>query len=153
MANTYTQLYIQFVFAPKYREACIKDEWKHRLYQYIIGTVENHGHKALALNGMPDHIHLFIGLDPKESLSELMRIVKSFSSKWINEQDFLKKKFEWQEGYGAFSYSRSQIDGVVKYIHNQEIYHAKKTFLEEYKKLLDDFKVEYDEKYIFKELI
>jgi len=153
MANTYTQLYIQFVFSPKYREACIKDEWKHLLYQYITGTVENHEHKVLAINGMSDHIHLFIGLNPKESLSELIKIVKGFSSKWINEKGFLKRKFEWQEGFGAFSYSRSHIDAVVKYIQNQEIHHAQKTFLEEYKELLANFDVEYDERFIFKELI
>jgi len=153
MANTYTQLYIQFVFSPKYREACIKDEWKYLLYQYIIGTVENHEHKVLAINGMSDHIHLFIGLNPKESLSELIKIVKGFSSKWINEKGFLKRKFEWQEGFGAFSYSRSHIDAVVKYIQNQEIHHAQKTFLEEYKELLANFDVEYDERFIFKELI
>jgi putative transposase len=153
MPNTYTQLYIHFVFAVKYRQAVIHEEWEDRLQKYITGVVQNNGHKLLAINTMPDHLHLFAGLNPKQSISELMRLVKGDSSEFINKEGFTKRKFYWQEGYGAFSNSRSQIDGVVKYILNQKEHHKKQTFREEYLEILKDYAVEYDEKYIFQDLL
>jgi putative transposase len=153
MPNTYTQLYIHFVFAVKYRQAVIHEEWEDRLQKYITGVVQNNGHKLLAINTMPDHLHLFAGLNPKQSISELMRLVKGDSSEFINKEGFTKRKFYWREGYGAFSNSRSQIDGVVKYILNQKEHHKKQTFREEYLEILKDYAVEYDEKYIFQDLL
>jgi putative transposase len=152
MSNTYTQLYIHCVFAVKYRAAVIKPEWSERLHKYITGIVQNNGHKLLAINSMPDHLHLFIGLNPNQSISEIMRLVKGDSSEFINKQALTERKFHWQNGYGAFSNSRSQIDGVVKYVMNQQEHHSKKTFIEEYIELLKNYAVEYDEKYIFKDL-
>jgi putative transposase len=150
MPNTYTQIHIQCVFAVKFRNALIGDLWKEQLHKYITGIVQNHGHKMVAINSMPDHLHLFIGFRPTQTLSDLVRIIKSDSSEWINLQKFTKSKFNWQEGYGAFSYSRSHIKAVCEYIENQEEHHRKKTFLEEYKQFLEQFEVEYDERYIFK---
>jgi putative transposase len=150
MPNTYTQLYIHFVFAVKYRAAMLHTEWDERLRLYISAIVQNNDHKMLAINNMPDHLHFFVGLDPKQAISDLLRMVKKESSEWINEQQFIKNKFNWRDGYGAFSHSVSQVDQVVKYIHNQQEHHQKITFLDEYKKMLSDFKIEYDERYIFK---
>jgi putative transposase len=153
MPNTYTQLYIHFVFAVKYRNAVIQEEWENRLQKYITGIVQNNGHKLLAVNTMPDHVHLFVGLNPKQSISELMKLVKGDSSEFINKEGFISRKFYWQEGYGAFSNSRTQIDGVVRYILNQKEHHTKKSFREEYMDILKDYAVEYDEKYIFQALL
>lgn len=153
MPNTYTQLYIHCVFAVKYRQAVIQPEWKERLHKYITGIVQNNGHKLIAINSAEDHLHLFIGLSPKQSISDIMRLVKGDSSEFINKQVFTKTKFNWQEGYGAFSNSRSQINSVVSYIQNQQEHHRKKTFKEEYIKMLSDYQVEYDEKYIFHSLM
>lgn len=153
MPNTYTQVHIQFVFAVKYRESCISLTWKDELYKYITGIVQGNKHKLITINGMPDHIHILIGLRPTQSISDLMQDIKGNSSKWINEKQFVKRKFEWQEGYGAFSYSKSHIKNVIEYIENQELHHRKKTFKEEYLEFLQKFEVDYDEKYIFKELI
>ena len=150
MANTYTQIHIQVIFAVKKRTGLIQAEWKDELYKYITGIIQTHDHKLLALNGMPDHIHICFGMRPIQSLSDLMQDIKGSSSKWINERKFIKAKFEWQEGYGAFSYSKSQITRVINYIQNQEEHHRKVTFLEEYKTFLDKFEVIYDERYIFK---
>ena len=130
----------------------IKPDWSERLHKYITGIVQNNGHKLLAINSMPDHLHLFIGLNPNQSISEIMRLVKGDSSEFINKQALTERKFHWQDGYGAFSNSRSQIDNVVKYIMNQQEHHNKKTFIEEYIELLKNYAVEYDEKYIFKDL-
>lgn len=152
MANTYTQLYIHIVFAVKFRKSVIDISWEERLHKYIIAIVQNNEHKMLALNSASDHIHLFIGLNPKGSISELLRKIKGDSSEWINKEKLTEHKFQWQEGYGAFSHSKSQIDNVVKYILNQKEHHKKKTFREEYVKILEDFNVDYDEKYIFKDL-
>lgn len=152
MPNTYTQLHIQLVFAVKYRASVIHPEWKDHLYRYMTGIIQQRGHKMLAINGMPDHIHIFVGWQPNESISDMMKWLKGDSSEWLNQQGYLKQKFRWQEGYGAFSYSHSHIDRVVQYIYNQEKHHAKQTFLQEYKKLLEKFEVPYDEKYIFKPL-
>ncbi len=153
MSNTYTQLHIHFVFAVKFREAVIQPGWEERLHKYITGIVQNNGHKILAINSATDHLHLFIGLNPAQSISELMRLVKGDSSEFINLHKFTQRKFQWQEGYGAFSNSHSQIDGVVKYILNQKAHHKKKTFREEYIKMLKDYNVEYEEKYIFHDLL
>jgi putative transposase len=153
MANTYTQIHIHFVFAVKFRQTIIQNEWKEQLYTYIAGIVRNHNHKLLAINGVSDHIHILIGIRPAQSISDLMKNVKQDSSKWINEKKFLKHHFEWQEGYGAFSYSKSQLTAVVNYIQNQEAHHKKKTFKEEYIDFLKKFEIDYDEKFIFKELI
>ena len=150
MANTYTQLYVQFVFAVKYRIGLIQPEWEEELHKYITGIVQNNGHKMIITNGMPDHLHLFVGLNPTQSISDLMRLVKGESSEWINLRRFTKGKFRWQEGYGAFSYSRSQIDRVYQYISNQKKHHEEKPFIEEYIQLLQEFGIEYDERYIFK---
>ncbi len=152
MPNTYTQLYIHCVFAVKYRQAIIQPEWKERLHKYIAGIVQNNGHKLIAINSAEDHLHLFIGLNPKQSISDIMRLVKGDSSEFINKQAFTKTKFNWQEGYGAFSNSRSQINSVIWYIQNQQEHHRKKTFKEEYIKMLSDYEVEYNEKYIFHSL-
>ena len=152
MANTYTQIHIQFVFVVKYRQALINANWKDELYKYITGIVQTNKHKMICINGMPDHIHALIGVRPSQSISDLMQDVKAGSSKWINENGLVKGKFEWQEGYGAFSYSKSHLKDVIRYIENQEAHHNKKTFKEEYIEFLEKFEVEYDTKYIFKEL-
>ncbi len=153
MANTYTQIHVQFVFAVKYRDGLINPSFKEELYQYIAGIIKHHNHKLIAINGMSDHIHIFIGMRPTQSISDLMQDIKGSSSKWINEKRFLKVKFEWQEGYGAFSYSKSHVSNVVKYIENQEKHHKKESFRDEYLKFLNSFEVEYDERFIFKNLI
>jgi putative transposase len=150
MANTYTQIHIQFVFAVKHRDGLILPAFKEELYQYIAGIIRANNHKLLAINGMPDHVHVFLGMRPTQSISDLMQDIKGSSSKWINEKKFLKVKFEWQEGYGAFSYSKSQVEDVIKYIRSQEEHHKKVTFQDEYLKFLKAFDVEFDERYIFK---
>jgi putative transposase len=151
MANTYTQLYIMSVFAVKHRHGLIQAQWKERLYQYITGTVQNRGHKMIRINGMPDHVHLFIGLHPNESVSKLIQEVKEQSSKWINQQQCCRGHFSWQDGYGAFTYARSQIDRVARYIENQEEHHRRHSFLEEYRQLLRSFEINFDERYVFHE--
>ena len=153
MANTYTQLYIQFIFAVKYRAAIIDSTWKEALHKYVTGIFQKNKHKMLQVNTMPDHIHALIGLHTEQSISSIIQNVKSESSKWINDQKFTARSFSWQESYGAFSYSRSQLSGVVRYIQQQECHHQKRTFLQEYKTLLGRFQIQYDERYIFKELI
>ena len=153
MSNTYTQLYIHFVFAVKRRAAIIQPVWQEQLHKYITGIVQNNGHKLLAINSMPDHLHMFAGLNPKQSISDLMQLVKGDSSEFVNKENFTPRKFHWQDGYGAFSNSRSHIDKVVKYIINQKEHHHKKTFREEYLEMLKAYAVEYDERYIFKDLL
>ena len=150
MSNTYTQIYIHVVFSVQNRISLIRPEWQIELYKYITGIIQNNGHKLIAINGMPDHVHIFIGLKPNQSLSDLMQDVKGDSSKWINSHDYVKGRFEWQTGYGAFSYSISQIDSVVKYIDNQYLHHKKISFKEEYLEFLEKFKIPYDERYVFK---
>jgi putative transposase len=150
MPNTYTQIHIHAVFAVKARAGLIQSEWKNDLYKYIAGIIQNYNHKSLAINGMPDHIHILFGMRPNHSLSDLMQDIKSGSSGWINEQRLVKGRFEWQQGYGAFSYSKSQVPDVVAYIQNQEVHHAKKSLIEEYREFLIKFDIEYDERYIFK---
>lgn len=125
MANTYTQIHLHLIFAVKYRTWIIEDKWKDELYKYITGIIQSNNHKLLIINGMPDHIHILIGIRPNQSVSELLQDIKGSSSKWINEKGFEKGKFEWQEGFGAFSYGKSQIKDVIKYIENQEEHHKK----------------------------
>jgi len=149
MANTFSQIYIQIVFAVKGRENLIRREHKEELHKYITGIVKGKKQKMLAINCMPDHTHMFLGFTPDMKISDLVRDVKSISSGFINEKKFIKGKFNWQHGFGAFSYSHSHIDRVVKYVLNQEEHHKKKTFREEYVGLLEKFNVEYDPKYIF----
>ena len=152
MANTYSQIYIQLVFAVKYRDAAIDKSWRDRLYQYTIALVENRGHKVYAIGGMYDHIHILVSLSPKQAISELVMEVKRATTLWIKETGLVRCRFAWQEGFGAFSCGQSQVDNVVKYIHNQELHHGKHTFREEYEELLRIFRVEYDGRYTFKEL-
>ncbi len=152
MANTYTQIHIQMIFAVQNRDCVIREAWKEELYKYMTGIIQNNKHKVLAINGMPDHVHVLIGMRPTQSLSELMQDIKGDSSKWINKKGFVKGKFSWQEGYGAFSYSKSHVDKAIDYIKNQEENHRKKSFMEEYRAFLEKFEVDYDERYIFKEI-
>ncbi len=152
MANTYTQLYVHFVFAVLNRVSLIQAAWKDELYKYITGIIQNNNHKLIAINGMPNHVHIFIGYKPHQSIPDLLQDIKGSSSGWINKKEFLKGKFRWQEGYGAFSYSHSHIDRVVKYIINQEQHHKKKTFSDEYFELLQKFNVDIDERYLLKDI-
>ena len=152
MPNTYTQVHIHFVFAVKYRDGVIQSEWKDELNKYITGIVRENGHKMIAINSMKDHVHILIGMRPTQSISSLLQDIKGSSSKWINLKKFVRGVFQWQEGYGAFSYSKSQLTNVIQYIENQEVHHKVKSFKEEYLEFLRKFEIEYDEKYIFKEL-
>jgi putative transposase len=149
MANTYSQLYVQLVFAVNGRQQLIHPDWKYDLNKYISGIITNQGHKSINVNGMTDHIHAFIGLNPAKNISDLVREMKSESSNFINTQKLLKKKFSWQVGYGAFSYSQSQVKQVYNYIENQELHHKKKTFREEYFALLKAFEINFEENYLF----
>jgi putative transposase len=147
--STYSQIYIQIVFAVKGRESLIQPEWEERLYKYITGIVQNREQKMLAIHGMPDHIHFLIGMKPNCNLSDLVREVKKSSNDFIKENNLSKFKFNWQEGFGAFSYSHSQLDNVIKYILNQKQHHKKQTFKEEYISFLEKFQVEYKPEYLF----
>jgi REP element-mobilizing transposase RayT len=149
MANTYTQIHIQLIFAVKYRKALIHKGWKNELYKYMTGIIQNRNHKLLAINGVEDHIHILIGQRPDDSLSELVKNVKAYSSKWINNENFCSKKFQWQEGFGGFAYSKSQMPNVIRYIHRQEEHHKKIFFLDEYETILKNLEIDYDAKYIF----
>lgn len=149
MANTYTQIHIQVVFAVKGRENLIHEDFRERLQAYICGIISEREQKPLAIYCMPDHTHLLIGLRPSVALADLVRDIKAFSSKFINEQKFLKRKFEWQSGYGAFSYSKSHVPSVINYILKQAEHHRKRSFREEYLDFLQKFEVEFDEKYLF----
>ena len=153
MANTYTQIHIQTIFAVQNRQCLINEDWKDELYQYITGIIQNYDHKLLQINGMPDHIHIFFGMRPKQSLSDLIQKVKGDSSEWINKKGFLRNQFSWQAGFGAFSYAKSQVPDVIRYIQNQENHHKKKTFIEEYSEFLKAFGIDYDERYIFKPVL
>ncbi len=149
MANTYSQIYIQIVFSVKGRQNLIAGEHREELHKYITGIVRNRDQKLISIFSMPDHIHLLIGLKPSIAISDLVRDVKADSSKFINGKNWCRGRFNWQEGFGAFSYSRSQIDNVVKYILNQEEHHRKKSFREEYVHFLKKFEIDYEEKYLF----
>jgi len=149
MAGTFSQIYIQIVFAPKGRENLIGKNWKDELHKYISGIITNKGQKSIIVNGVSDHIHLFVGLKPSMAISDLVRDIKNNSSNFINEKKFVKGKFSWQEGYGAFSYAHSQIKQIYNYILNQEEHHHKKTFKEEYLDFMQKFEIEYNEKFLF----
>ena len=153
MANTYHQVYIQAVFAVKYRAAVLDKEWRKEVFGVIGNLINESGCKTIIVNGVEDHVHCFLGLKPTVSISELMKTVKAKSSKYINDNRFLLNRFEWQEGYGAFSYSKSHVQNVINYIQNQEERHKTKSFQEEYLEFLEAFEVDYDERYIFKEPI
>ena len=149
MPGTYSQIYIQVIFAVKGRENLIGKAWKEDLHKYIAGIIKGKEQKSIIVSGMPDHIHAFIGLKPSMSISDLVRDIKNNSSKWINDNRLIKGKFQWQEGYGAFSYSHSQIENVYNYILNQEEHHKIKTFREEYVEFLKKFEIDHHEKYLF----
>ena len=149
MANTYTQLYIQFVFAVKGRENLIKESFRDELEKIICGIITNQKCKTYAIYCNPDHTHIFVGMHPTISPSYLMEQVKSGSSKWLNEKKFIPNKFSWQDGFGAFTYSKSHIDKVVKYVLNQPEHHKKQSFKEEYLLLLEIFEIDFNPKYLF----
>ncbi|MCD4788585.1 MAG: IS200/IS605 family transposase [Bacteroidales bacterium] len=149
MANTYSQIYIMVVFAVQNRKALILPSFEERLYKYITGIVQNQGQKLLAINGTTDHIHIFFGMKPTCRLSDLVRDIKSDSSVFIKENKLSRFKFNWQEGYGAFSYSYSQKQDVIEYVMNQKKHHKKRTFRQEYLDFLKKFNVDYNEKYLF----
>ncbi len=153
MANTYHQIYLQIVFAVKFRKAVIDKTWSSKLYGVIGNLINESNCKTIIVKGVEDHVHCLIGLKPVVSVSELLKTVKAKASKYINDYSLTTSRFEWQEGYGVFSYGQSQIDKVYKYIQNQEIHHKKQTFRNEYIEFLRKFKIEFDEKYIFQELI
>ncbi len=149
MPDTYSQIYIQIVFAVKGRNSLIYPEWEDRLFQYMTGIVRSKKQKMIAINGTPDHIHFFIGMKPNCCLSDLVREVKKSSNEFVNENQLSKFKFSWQEGFGAFSYGHSQIDLVAKYVLNQKVHHKKMTFKEEYIGFLKKFEIAFEEKYLF----
>lgn len=149
MANVYTQIYLQLVFSPMGHENVIPQKHKEELQKYTTGIIQKRKHKLLAVNFMTDHVHILIGYNPSQPLPDLVRDIKANSSKFINEKKWIPGRFQWQEGYGVFSYSRSQIDDVIKYISSQEEHHKRVSFKEEYIKLLEKFGVDYDPKYLF----
>ena len=149
MANTYTQIYIQVVFAVSGRQNLISKDRKEEIHKYITGIVRNNSQKLIAINSMPDHVHMLIGLKPDIALSDLVRDVKAGGSNFINERRWVRGKFSWQEGFGAFSYSHSQLGAVIRYIQNQEQHHRKRSFKDEYLEMLKKFNVVFDSKYIF----
>ncbi|WP_289663927.1 IS200/IS605 family transposase [Flavobacterium panacagri] len=152
MADTYSQLYVQIVFAVKGRKNLISKNRKDEIYKYITGIVTNQKQKLIAINGMPDHIHILVGIKPNISLSDLVRDIKSCSSKFINEQKWINGKFEWQNGFGAFSYGHSQLTNAIKYIENQEEHHKTKTFREEYIAFLKLFNIDFKNEYLFEDV-
>lgn len=149
MANTYTQIYIQTVFAVEGRQSLISADHKDELYKYIAGTIRNKNQKVMSINGVADHIHILIGMGPEIALADLVKDVKVASSRLINDKKWVRGRFRWQQGYGAFSYSRSQVSQVAAYIENQEKHHRRKSFRDEYTAFLKKFEVEYDERYLF----
>ena len=149
MANTYTQIHVQFVFAVKYRDSLINSSFKEELYQYISGIIKHHNHKLIAINGMPDHIHIFIGYNVNHLIPDLVENIKTSSNEWVKTNNVSNYKFEWQKGYGAFSHSRAQLDTVVNYILNQEEHHKKKSFRDEYSEILRKNDIEFKSEYVF----
>jgi REP element-mobilizing transposase RayT len=149
MANTYSQIYLHFVFAVQNRLSLIKKRWQNELYNYLIAIISNQGHKVYAINGMEDHLHILISMNPTQSPSKLMYEVKRSSSLWINNQKLSAGKFSWQEGFGAFSYGKSQLPGIIAYIERQEAHHKTRSFREEYLEFLKRFEIDHDERYIF----
>ena len=149
MANTYTKIYLHIVFSVKYRQNLILPYWKEELYKYICGVVNGKKQKVYAIGGVADHIHILISIKPDIAISDLVRDIKANSSKWVNEKRFVVGKFQWQEGFGAFSYAESQLDNVINYINNQEEHHKKETFKKEYLAFLHEYNVEYEDKFLF----
>jgi len=149
MAGTFSQIYIQVVFAVQGRQNLLQREWRQEVFKYMAGIIKNKGQKPIIINGVEDHVHVFLGLKPAMALSDLVRDIKNNSSNFINEHSWIKGKFNWQEGYGAFSYSHSQIEAVYTYIQNQEQHHKQQTFKEEYLDFLKKFEIEHDAKYLF----
>jgi len=149
MAGTFSQIYIQYVFAVNGRENLLQKPWRNEVFKYMAGIIKGKNQKPIIVNGVADHVHVFVGLKPVMPISDLVRDIKNNSSNFINEQKFLKGKFSWQEGYGAFSYGHSQIQHVYDYIANQEQHHSESTFKEEYAELLKKFEIDHDEKYLF----
>jgi putative transposase len=152
MANTYTQIYIQYVFAVQNRLSLINENWQTDLYKYMCGIAEQQEHKVFSINGMTDHVHILISMNPKQSPSDLMFHIKRSSSLWINDKKLCPGRFSWQEGFGAFSYGKSQVPIIARYIENQQQHHKKQTFIEEYIEFLKTFEIEYDERYIYKSI-
>lgn len=153
MANTYHQIYLQFIFAVQYREAVIRKDWGRQLFGVIGNLINETACKTLIVNGVEDHVHCFVGLKPVVSVSDLMQSVKAKSSKYVNDHRLTPHRFEWQEGYGVFSYGQSQMEAVYDYVQNQQEYHKKQTFRDEYIELLKKFMIDYDERYIFHDLV
>jgi len=149
MPGTYSQIYIQYVFAVKGRANLLHDDWRDELFKYISGIITAKGQKSIIVNGYRDHVHVFVGLKPSMRISDLIRDIKNNSSNYINSKNWIKGKFSWQEGYGVFTYSHSHIDNVYQYILNQKTHHSKKTFKEEYLDFLKKFEIEFEEKYLF----
>ena len=149
MANTYSKIYVHIVFSVKRRENIIERVWKNELYKYICGIVNGNKQKVFAIGGMSDHIHILASIKPDISLSDLVREIKVNSSKWINLNNLVKGRFNWQEGFGAFSCSHSRLDAIISYINNQEQHHSKKSFKDEYLTFLQKYDIKYDEKYVF----
>ncbi|MCW8809745.1 MAG: IS200/IS605 family transposase [Ignavibacteriaceae bacterium] len=147
--GSFSQLYVHIVFAVKYRERLITKEMRDELFRYMSGIISNRKHKVIIINGVADHIHILIGLNPNDKISDLVACIKRESSSFINDRKWFRGKFHWQDGYGAFSYGKSQLDGIYKYITNQEAHHKKRTFREEYVELLKKFEIKYDDKYLF----
>ncbi len=150
MANTFSQIYIQTVFAVEGRLSLIKPEFKEELYKYITGIVRNQGQKLISINGMSDHMHILIGLKPATALADLVQDIKADSTKFINKHNWVRGRFCWQEGYGAFSYGHSQLDTIIRYIQNQEEHHRRRTFKDEYLAWLKKFEIPFEEKYVFR---
>ncbi|MFN8007308.1 MAG: IS200/IS605 family transposase [Terriglobia bacterium] len=148
MANTYSQIYVHVIFAVQARESLIKKDFKEEIHKYITGIVHNRGQKLIAVNSMPDHLHLLLGMKPDIALSDLVRDIKAISAGFINEKKWFRGKFNWQEGFGAFSYSHSQLGKVIRYIQLQEQHHKKLRFRDEYMQLLKKFDVDFDEMHI-----
>jgi putative transposase len=153
MANTYHQIYLQMVFAVKYRAAVLDKTWRGKVFGVIGNLINVANCKTIIVNGVEDHVHCFVGLRPVVSISELMKTVKAKSSKYINDHKLTNERFEWQEGYGAFSYLQRDVDQIYNYVKNQEAHHQKQTFRDEYLDLLKEFEIGYDEQYIFQEMI
>ena len=149
MSNTYSQIYLQFIFAVKNRDAVIHETWENELYKYITGVIQNSGNKMLAINGVPDHIHFVIGYNPNTKIPDLVREIKKASNKFVKEKQFVRSNFQWQEGYGVFSYSKSSLDAVIRYVQNQKKHHKKKNFKEEYTNFLNKFEIDYSDEYLF----
>ncbi len=153
MANTYSQIYLHFVFAVQNRMSLINQNWQENLYKYMSGIILNNGHKTYTINGMPDHVHVLVSMNPKQAPSDLMHEIKRSSSLWINENRFVVGKFAWQEGFGVFSYGNSQIPDIANYIENQNKHHEKRSFIEEYAQFLKLYEIEYDERYIYRSIV